>query len=284
MGRPRINGITETLTTLKDYLLSLGVTVYAKKTTADLMDTTNLNIFKEDETPKKADLVIVVGGDGSLLNAAHFAIDNNLPVLGVHRGRLGFLTDINPDHLNIIGQVLKKEFKEEKRTMLTMELITKNESIAQSVSLNDIVLLPGDIAQMITFDIYVDDVFVNKQRADGLIISTPTGSTAYALSGGGPILHPLLKAIELVPMFPHTLSSRPIVIQDDSEIELRISKRNTHSPAISCDGSNRVKVPLGSSIKIKKHPRDLRLIHPLEYDYYKTLREKLGWNKQSRRS
>ena len=154
----------------------------------------------------------------------------------------------------------------------------------QNVALNDVVLLPGDVAHMIEFDITVNNEFVFTQRADGMIVATPTGSTAYALSGGGPIMHPSLNAVVLVPMFPHTLSSRPIVIDGDSHIDIWISDSNETSPYVSCDGITRIAVPPGGKIHIRKNPEPLRLIHPIDYNYFTTLREKLGWEKHAVRN
>ena len=165
------------------------------------------------------DLLITVGGDGSLLKAARIASRRQIPILGINRGKLGFLTDIKPDCLNTILPVLQGQFKTEQRLLLEATI-----GDYQSTALNDVVLLPGDIAHMITFTLEVDGQFVATQRADGLIIATPTGSTAYALSGGGPILHPTSNAVTLVPMFPHTLSSRPLVIPQQKTIRITIEE------------------------------------------------------------
>ena len=188
-------------------------------------------------------------------------------MLGINRGHLGFLTDINPKELHRISDVLNGNYTREERFLLKTSL---------GIALNDVVLLPGE-AQLIEFDIMINNQFVCQQRADGLIIATPTGSTAYALSGGGPILHPHLNAMVLVPMFPHTLSSRPIVIDSDAKIELIISEHKNKTANISCDGQQRIPVEPGTRITIEKHEKKLHLIHPDNYDYFATLREKLGW-------
>lgn len=263
----------DTLEAVKDYLLSKNLAVYIEMHTAEMMLKNNLPLFSEKNVPSDIDLMIVVGGDGSLLNAAHCALPHDLPVLGINRGRLGFLTDIHPTELSKIGEVLSGKYFIEKRFLLSAQLVEKPLGIA----LNDVVLLPGNTAQLIEFDIFINDQFVCQQRADGLIIATPTGSTAYALSGGGPILHPRLDAIVLVPMFPHTLSSRPIVVDGDAKIELFIRNENETSPCISCDGQQRMVIEPGSRITISKHKKALRLIHPENYEYFATLREKLGW-------
>lgn len=262
----------DTLNAVKNYLLKKKLSVYIEEKTAEMMAKNKLPTFSENNPHKEIDLMIVVGGDGSLLNAAHCALPHNIPVLGINRGRLGFLTDIHPNELSKIGDVLSGKYTIEKRFLLT----AKNGKQELGIALNDVVLLPGD-AQLIEFEIHINNQFVCHQRADGLIVSTPTGSTAYALSGGGPILHPQLNAIVLVPMFPHTLSSRPIVVEGNSKIDILIHN-HIESPAdISCDGQHRIGVHHHNRITITKQKKQLQLIHPKSYDYYETLREKLGW-------
>lgn len=279
MGRPNVVGVPDTLMALKESLLSLDIEILVEENTHKLMDKSTLPVIESDRIPKDCDLIVVVGGDGSLLAAAHIALPYHLPVLGINRGRLGFLTDIYPDELTKISAVLKGHYHEEKRFLLQTTLSANTQCISEATALNDVVLLPGDLAQMIEFEIVVNHQFVCSQRADGMIVATPTGSTAYALSGGGPILHPNLNAIVLVPMFPHTLSSRPIVISGDSHIIINICTNNETSPYVSCDGQKRVAIPAGGTIEIVKKPEPLRLIHPLDYHYFHTLREKLGWEK-----
>jgi NAD+ kinase len=283
IGRSNIKGISQTLDELKQFLTKRGVNIFAESMTATLMDCTGINIIDTNNIPEAADLIIVVGGDGSLLNAAHMALTCELPILGVHRGRLGFLTDIPPDDLEQISAVLEGDYLKEKRHVLSMSLTHQATVLAEGIALNDVVLLPGDAAQMITFDTYINNQFVYQQRADGLIVATPTGSTAYALSGGGPILHPSLEAIELVAMFPHTLSSRPLVVPNDSHIEVHLCASNPQPAGISCDGLPRIDAPAGSIITIQKHDKHIQLIHPNDYTYYNTLREKLGWERYAKR-
>lgn len=271
IGHTRKN-ITDTLDAVKDYLLEKNATLIVEENTAQLMMHNNLPTFSEKNIPHDVDLMIVVGGDGSLLNAAHYALPYNLPVLGINRGRLGFLTDIHPNELSKIGDVISGKYTIEERFLLS---VTDKNTL--TVALNDAVLLPGDTAHLIEFEIAIDNQFMCQQRADGLIIATPTGSTAYALSGGGPILHPPLNAIVLVPMLPHTLSSRPIVVDGNAKIDILISAINETSPYFSCDGQRRQKIAPGDRITIIKNEKKLKLVHPTNYDYFATLREKLGW-------
>lgn len=279
IGRQRKNDIRDTLLILKKILQNRGLAIVVESDTAATLPHDNLPIYSRDELGKHCDLIIVVGGDGSLLNAAKGAVDSNTPLLGINKGRLGFLTDIHPNELdNKVNDVLEGKYLEEFRFLLAAEVIFEEKTLTQEIALNDVVLMPGDIAHMIEFSISIDGQFVCSQRADGLIVSTPTGSTAYALSGGGPILHPQLDAIVLVPMFPHTLSARPIVVNANSVILIAISETNETEPRLSCDGEKRIKLPPGSFIQIKKKIQRLRLFHPDDYNYFQTLRTKLHWS------
>jgi len=275
IGRPKVPEVPETVRMLFQFLTERGTSVAVESETAHMLSADQTPVIATSENINHYELVIVVGGDGSLLNAAHFALPHDLPVLGINRGRLGFLTDIHPQDLNKVGDVLDGHYHIEKRFLLDARLYNDKDDqpFSQQIALNDVVLSPGNMAHMIVFEIYINQEFVCKQRADGLIIATPTGSTAYALSGGGPILHPQLDAMVLVPMFPHTLSSRPIVISGDSDIELHLSAASH----ISCDGQNRIAMPSDSRVTIKKQSKQLRLMHPQAYDYFETLREKLRW-------
>ncbi|MFG6159903.1 NAD(+) kinase [Halomonas sp. 1390] len=225
------------------------------------------------------DLVIVVGGDGSLLGAARTLCHSGTLVLGVNRGRLGFLTDISPDELEArVGEVLAGRFELEERFLLDAELYRDGVQVGNGDALNEVVLHPGKAVRMIEFELFIDGQFVYSQRSDGLIIATPTGSTAYALSGGGPIMHPKLDVITLVPMFPHTLSSRPIVIDAASEIRIHIGETNQTYPHISCDGQTRAVAKPDDVLVIRRKPRRVQLVHPLGHNFFEVLRSKLGWS------
>ncbi|MBY6030908.1 NAD(+) kinase [Halomonas denitrificans] len=225
------------------------------------------------------DLVIVVGGDGSLLGAARTLCRSGTLVLGVNRGRLGFLTDISPDELEArVGEVLAGHFEVEQRFLLDAELYRGDALVGSGDALNEIVLHPGKAVRMIEFELFIDGQFVYSQRSDGLIVATPTGSTAYAMSGGGPIMHPKLDVVTLVPMFPHTLSSRPIVIDADCEIRCHIGETNQTYPHISCDGQTRAVAKPDDVLVIRRKPQNVQLVHPLGHNFYDVLRSKLGWS------
>ncbi|WP_198160424.1 NAD(+) kinase [Photobacterium jeanii] len=227
----------------------------------------------------KANLAIVVGGDGNMLGAARVLSRFDISVIGVNRGNLGFLTDLDPDDFDTeLEAVLNGEFVTEERFLLEAEVHRHGQIKSRNASLNEAVLHPGKVAHMIEFEVYIDETFAFSQRSDGLIIATPTGSTAYSLSGGGPILSPSLNAITLVPMFPHTLSSRPLVVDGNRRIKLLVSPENGSTLEVSCDGQVSLPVSPGDEIHIYQSPECLRLIHPKNYSYYQVLRGKLGWS------
>lgn len=229
-----------------------------------------------------ADVVIAVGGDGNLLHAARTMSLHDTPVIGINRGQLGFLTDLSPtDFIHHLIPILHGEYTLEERFLLEALVLRSNGKLdAKGNALNDIVLFPGDIAQLIEFELRIDGRFVYSQRSDGLIISTPTGSTAYALSAGGPILAPHLNVILLVPKLPHTLTNRPVVIDAESEIEIRLAPYNKMSSRLSYDGQSHVTLDMHDRVMIRKQEKPLKLLHPKGYDYYAVWREKLEWGRQ----
>lgn len=285
IGKPRANGhILATVQAVISYLIKHQYTIIIEHTTAESLPEHNFATALRHDLGNQVDLVIVVGGDGSLLNAARAVASSGTPVVGINRGSLGFLTDIHPQEFETqLSEILHGEYTEEKRFLLTAQIQHENQIKYHDDALNDVVLTPGHIAHLIEFEIYINNRFVCSQRADGLIVATPTGSTAYALSGGGPILHPQLDAIVLVPMFPHTLSSRPIVVGGSCEIKIIIATTNDMAPEVSCDGQEGVPIAPGDQLIIHKKPEQLRLIHPNSYHYFETLRDKLHWGQKSYR-
>lgn len=260
------------------FLSEIGLDIVLDKDTAASLPDHNLPQVTREQLGKTCDLVIVVGGDGSLLGAARALVAHNVPLLGVNRGRLGFLTDISPDEIERrVGEVLSGKYMIESRFLLDMAVHREGELIGGGDALNDVVLHPGRFIRMIEFELYIDGQFVYGQRSDGIIISTPTGSTAYALSGGGPLMHPKLDAVVLVPMNPHTLSSRPIVVDGNSEIKILVGEHNTANPHVTCDGQTHVVTKPGDEIHVHKKPNKLQLIHPMNHNFYETCRTKLGW-------
>lgn len=278
----RVNnaGALETTKALIHYLRSLHQEFLVDTETAHALNDHSLVSIGRDELGRHCHLLIVVGGDGSLLHAAHTIVNDEIPVLGINRGRLGFLTDISPKELKKIGMILEGDYILEKRFLLTATIEQAGHCLGQSDALNEVALIPDSVPHMTEFEIYIDNQFLCSQDSDGVIIATPTGSTAYALSGGGPIVHPALDAVVIVPMFPHTLTLRPIVIDGNQRITIIITPNNTATPRLSCDSQPFINAPPGSHITIQKKPQHLLLIHPLDYDYYGALRSKLHWGRK----
>jgi NAD+ kinase len=280
IGKTEDRQVTTTLHALIGDLEQHEVEIRLDDALTDLLPDSPHAVVDRDTLANTCDLAIVVGGDGTLLNAARSLAESGLAVLGVNLGRLGFLVDVSPDEMSDqLGRILAGDFTEEQRTLLHMTVTRDGKVLGESTALNDIVVHKKDIARMIELDTYIDRHFLNTNRSDGLIISTPTGSTAYALSGGGPIIHPRLDAITLVPICPHTLSNRPIVLHDESIIEIVIHK-GTLEATVSCDGQVNQSLEADDLITVRKHNHALRLLHPPGHDYFAVLREKLRWSEQ----
>ena len=205
-----------------------------------------------------------------------------VPLLGINVGRLGFLADISPEELEAsLDEILNGSYREEQRFLLEMQVIRDDKIIFEGDAFNDVVVHIRDVARMIEFETRINDEFVNHQRADGIVASTPTGSTAYALSAGGPILHATLDAITLVPISPHTLSSRPLVINADSQIKILICNTKGGIAQATCDGHLSTDVHVGDHINIKRKADKITLLHPKQHSYFEILRAKLHWSEHS---
>lgn len=278
IGKPGNAQVLKTVDALRRHLLKRKRQVVIEQQLGKDLDLPATELCPRDTLGQYCDLAIVVGGDGSMLTAARALANYPVPVIGINRGYLGFLTDIRPTEISEkIDAILDGEYISEKRFLLHLMVLRHEEVIGRGEALNDIVLYPGQIARLIEFEVHIKDQFVYSHRADGLIVATPTGSTAYALSGGGPILHPNLNALVLVPMFPHTLSSRPIVVDGDNPITVVISGSNENDPRVSCDGQIHFTLTAGDRLQIRKKHEQLWLLHPSDHDYYHVLRTKLGW-------
>ena len=269
----------QTYEVLLNYLLSQSKQLLVEAEAVQQLGLTHGSIqtLNRDSIAQRSDLVIVIGGDGSLLQAAKHVVPHQTPIIGINRGRLGFLADIKPEYIEQeLEAIFQDEYLLEKRFLIEAANLYGVDAFCSA--LNDIVLASGDTAHMIEFDIYVDDHFMTREHADGLIIATPTGSTAYALSGGGPIVHPKLDALLLVPMFPHNLSSRPFVINGNSQIQIVIGDKNFYTPPkLNVDGKKVKDLHKSDGIVVRKRCDKLKLLHPKHYDYYQNLRSKMHW-------
>jgi len=226
----------------------------------------------------ECDLAVVIGGDGTLLHAAREMVKANVPLVGVNRGRLGFLVDVSPeDKLHELSEIIEGEYIEEHRLMLHCQLVRNDNTIHQSLAFNDMVMRTKNVLQIIEFEISINDSFVLSQRADGIIVASPSGSTAYSLSSGGPIVNPNLNAVVVQPICPHTLSSRPLVVTAESEIKVLVTERKPVSAQMVCDGQVYIDLQNDDIIEVRKHDQSIRILHPSNYDYHHILREKLNW-------
>ena len=276
-GDPRVS---ETLGRLIALLRTRGLDAVLDDRSAGALPGADLPVVAREALGRRCDLIVVVAGDGTFLSAARSLADHEVPLLGVNLGRLGFLADIMPDEMSVrLDEILDGKFVEERRFLLDVTVERGAERVFSGPALNEAVTHKSNMARLVEFETHVDGHLVNSQRSDGLIVATPTGSTAYALSGGGPILHPSLDAIVLVPICPHTLTSRPVVVGGDSVVEVVLGDDAGSSVQLSCDGQTTVELAAGDRISIRKRHPDLRLIHPVGHEYYATLRAKLHWGK-----
>lgn len=240
-----------------------------------------VELIDRSELKHKIDLAIVVGGDGTFLDVARYIVGEQIPIVGVNLGRLGFLADVSPvDMLATMEDILQGVFDYEERNLLEVEIYDNDEQVFNHLAFNDVVIHKPDAPKMIEFDTYIDDRFLKGQRSDGMIIATPTGSTAYSLSAGGPILDPGLNVMTLVSINPHTISHRPLVVSGDSKIELR-GNENCHGIArITCDGQKTFEIDARHRTFVKRHPHFIKMLHPKGHDHFQLLRVKLHWSEK----
>ncbi len=277
-GKRGDSTLGELLQPLHAHLQAAGIELLVDEKMADFLpDSRQMPLNQLAET---ANLVIVVGGDGTLLHSGRTLAPYNVPVVGINRGRLGFLADISPQEmLDSLDRILAGSYEEDPRFLLQAEIRDQDGQVLDSAhALNDVVFHKWNTARIIEFELRIDNNFVETQRSDGIIVSTPTGSTAYALSGGGPLIMPSLGAILLVPICPHTMSNRPIVVGDTSLIEIRSCGRTpTEHVCITCDGQTHLGIKEDQTLAISRASHPVRLIHPSGHDHFQILREKLGW-------
>lgn len=268
-----------TLPQLADYLQELGYEVLIAHNTADQLGLLNQSTAELTEIGERADLAVVLGGDGTMLSIARMLAAHDIPLVGVNQGRLGFLTDVPAETMQeSLAAILAGNYVAEQRLLLNTQIIRGGEAIFNACAFNDVVVSKGGMGRLIEFEAVIDGEFVYSQRSDGLVIATPTGSTAYALSAGGPILHPTLEAFVMVPICAHTLAARPIVVNSHSVVELELM--HADDARVHFDGQRQFDIQIGDIVRISRAPNVIRLLHPKDYSYYSTLREKLYWGKK----
>lgn len=276
-GRYKDPDVGTTLDALRKHLENRDISVYIGDTTADNISGTRI----EDSglsVAETIDLAVVVGGDGTMLHVARSLASYALPMIGINLGRLGFLTDLSADRMyEGLDELLRGEFTVDERIMLQVQISNGRDNLNESVALNDVTLSKGNTGRMIEFETHVNSEPVGRTRGDGVIISTPTGSTAYALSAGGPILHPLLPAIVFAPICPHTLGHRPMVLDDSSIIELEILDLAGADGNVFIDGLKQLAVSGNEIIRISRAETVTRMVRINSHNYFTALRSKLGW-------
>lgn len=277
-------GRAEAVETLKELLPRIkekDAEVFLDSDTAQFL---NLKGHPRSEIPNLADSVVVFGGDGTMLSVARLVCEKGIPILGVNLGGLGFITEVQlPDVFEAVERLISGECAVEERLMLTVCVYRYGEKVAEHTTLNDVVINKGALARIIDLETYIDKAYVTTFRADGLIVSTPTGSTAYCLAAGGPILYPTTNSIAVTPICPHTLTNRPIVLPDNVLIEVSLKSRG-EDVFLTLDGQVGFSLGQNDLVVIEKSPFTTKLIIPYERDYFQVLRTKLGWGERVQKS
>ncbi len=276
VGKYNAHEISGPIVSLAQFLENKGCKVVITVQTADRMGIPGLDSARLADIGASADLAIVLGGDGTMLNVARVLADYDIAVIGVNQGRLGFLTDVSLNTMHeTLDEVLAGKFSCENRFLLDVVVERANDIVFRGRAFNDVVVSKGDMGRLIETEVCIDGQFVYSQRSDGLIIASPTGSTAYALSAGGPILHPTLEAMVLVPICPHTLSNRPIAVHSHAEVEVWV----THADdcIANFDGQRRLELKQGDRVRVRRSDNSLLLLRPSGHSYYDMLRQKLHW-------
>lgn len=283
IGKYHSREMAESLCLLATNLHGRGVTVLVEEVTASITDVSpdrrSWATCTYPEIGKQADMAIVLGGDGTLLSAARQLARHRVPLVGVNQGRLGFMTDIaRSDMLRSMDDLLSAKFTPENRMLLDAEVLRDGRSIASNLALNEVVVDKGAIGRLIEFELFIDGEFIYNLRSDGMIASTPTGSTAYSLSANGPIMQPQVSGIALVPLCPHSLTNRPILVSDSSNIEVRII--HATDPRVHFDGQVTFDLKPEDRVRIRRSEFSVCLLHPPGYSYFAMLRQKLHWSEQ----
>jgi NAD+ kinase len=279
IGKSDAERIAETLSELYRHMARRGLRIIVENDCARFIAGAAPETGSVAEIGERCDLAIVVGGDGTLLTAARFLAEFDIPLIGVNLGRLGFLVDISPaDIATCLDDILEGRYSAEERFILRARIMRNGQAVYQQSAINEVVIHSWNATSMIEIETSINGTFLNSQRSDGLIVSTPTGSTAYALSAGGPILSPTLRAIVLVPINPHTLTNRPIVVDDESVIGIAFRPSKQFKAQVVCDNVSIPDVEITDSIEISKGAKPFRILHPVNYDFFEILRAKLNWS------
>jgi NAD+ kinase len=276
VGKYQADGIRPVLLEVANFLARQGLEVSLEAQTALAAGITDHGALSPDEIGAQCDLAVVMGGDGTMLGIARELARHNVPLVGINQGRLGFITDIPlGQYPEVLPPIINGHYVEEHRAMLESEVWRDDERFFEGLSMNDVVVSRGATAAMVELRVDIDDEFVANLRADGLIVASPTGSTAYALSAGGPLLHPGIAGWVLVPIASHTLSNRPIVLPDSGQVRITIVAGRDASA--NFDMQSLASLLHGDQIRVRRSPHKVRFLHPHGWSYYATLRRKLRW-------
>ena len=276
VGKYQAQGIRPALEEIAHFLMAQGLEVSFEADTALNTGVTDFEALTPEQMGQRCDLAVVVGGDGTMLGIARELARHNLPLVGINQGRLGFITDIAMgQYKEALAPIAAGDFEEEARAMLESEVWRDGQRIFEGLSLNDVVVSRGATASMVELRVDIGDDFVANMRADGLIVATPTGSTAYALSAGGPILHPSIGGLVVLPIASHTLSNRPIVLPDTGEV--RIGIVSGRDVSANFDMHTLASLMIGDQVRVRRSAFKVRFLHPRGWSYYATLRRKLRW-------
>jgi NAD+ kinase len=283
IGNDRDLRVVESMQSLAAHLHARGHRVLADVANSVSFGSAPVERHPEAALAPEADLIVAVGGDGTMLHAAVLAAPHAVPVLGVNRGRLGFLADIGPSEMRTrLDEILDGRFVQDRRAMLQATLVSQGQPDRSCHALNDVVLQKWQTGRILDFETWIDGRYVNTHGGDGLVVATATGSTAYALSCGGPIVYPELDALVLAPICPHTLSDRPIIVRSSSTIEVRLLERPNTQAQVTGDGVSLGELAPGDQLLVTPAPLSVMLLHPPDHDYYRILRSKLRWGRGDR--
>ena len=276
IGKYNAPEMRENVLAMAEFLTAEELDVFVEEQTAKHCNIAGYQLLSMSVIGERVDLAVVLGGDGTMLAVSRQLANSDIPLIGVNQGRVGFLTDVSSANmLAEMRKIILGEFSIEQRILLTATVMRNGQVVSHGRAMNDVVVNKSGMSRLIELEVNIDGQFVHKQRSDGLILATPTGTTAYALSAGGPILHPTLDAITLVPICPHTLSNRPIAINSSSKVEITLV--HAEDAAVHLDGQLQIDLMIGDKVLVERDQQTVSLLHPVGHSHYDMLRQKLNW-------
>ena len=276
IGKYNAPEMRDNVLAMAEFLTAEELDVFVEEQTAKHCNIAGYQLLSMSVIGERVDLAVVLGGDGTMLAVSRQLANSDIPLIGVNQGRVGFLTDVSSANMQAeMRKIILGEFSIEQRILLTATVMRNGQVVSHGRAMNDVVVNKSGMSRLIELEVNIDGQFVHKQRSDGLILATPTGTTAYALSAGGPILHPTLDAITLVPICPHTLSNRPIAINSSSKVEITLV--HAEDAAVHLDGQLQIDLMIGDKVLVERDQQTVSLLHPMGHSHYDMLRQKLNW-------